>query len=237
MNLVLNEWTDESINNFYNYFIQFSKGSDDIEFEKKISNTFYDCVAIPYSIIDSMSKKIAKGNYSDFINKIELKNFSLTILFGKIISKIKNADEQINYLEKYISVCDSWAQVDTLNFSFNISNKQKYFDYAASCIKDKNPFKKRLGIIILLKGFINNIDINRVFDIILTLSNESDYYVNMAIAWLLCEAFVKCRDKTMSFLKNKKISTFVLNKTISKCRDSKRVSTEDKSYLKTLMKK
>lgn len=62
-------------------------------------------MAIPYSIIDSISKEIAKGNYSDFINKIELKNFSLTILLGKIISKIKNADEQINYLEKiYISL-------------------------------------------------------------------------------------------------------------------------------------
>ncbi len=127
--------------------------------------------------------------------------------------------------------------MDSLSFSFNKSNKEKYFDYATSCIKDKNPLKKRLGIIILLKGFINNTDINRVFDIILTLSNESDYYVNMAIAWLLCEAFVKCRDKTMSFLKNKKISTFVLNKTISKCRDSKRVSTEDKLYLKTLFLK
>ena len=58
----------------------------------------------------------------------------------------------------------------------------------------------------------------------------------MANAWLICECFVKCRKETLEFLKKHKLNTFTINKFISKCRDSYRVSNEDKELLKQLYK-
>jgi hypothetical protein len=50
-------------------------------------------------------------------------------------------------------------------------------------------------------------------------------------SWLFCECFIKRRDKTIEFLKNHKLNKFTINKGISKCRDSYRVSKEDKEML------
>ena len=56
----------------------------------------------------------------------------------------------------------------------------------------------------------------------------------MAIAWLLCELIIKKKDKAIEYLKNNKVNKFVLNKTISKCNDSFRITKEDKELLKKL---
>ena len=56
----------------------------------------------------------------------------------------------------------------------------------------------------------------------------------MAISWLLAECFVKFRTKILDLLKSKKLSPFVQNKTISKIRESLKVSKEDKELVKSL---
>ena len=63
------------------------------------------------------------------------------------------------------------------------------------------------------------------------------YYNDMAIAWLLSVAFVKNRDETFEYLNYDKLSNFTHNKTISKIRDSFRVSAEDKELVKRLVRK
>lgn len=53
----------------------------------------------------------------------------------------------------------------------------------------------------------------------------------MCIAWLVCELMIYNRDKTLKYLENHNLNTFTINKAISKCRDSYRVSKEDKEVL------
>lgn len=61
--------------------------------------------------------------------------------------------------------------------------------------------------------------------------NEEHYYVNMVIAWLLCDMFIYNREKTLKYLESHHLNKFTVNKFVSKCRDSFRVSTEDKDLL------
>ena len=49
----------------------------------------------------------------------------------------------------------------------------------------------------------------------------------MAIAWLLCECFIKEQNKTIEYLNNNDINLFVKNKLLQKCRDSYRVDNQD----------
>ena len=53
----------------------------------------------------------------------------------------------------------------------------------------------------------------------------------MAVAWLCCELMIKNRNKFLEYLKHNKLNDFTVNKTISKCRDSFRVSAKDKELL------
>ena len=73
--------------------------------------------------------------------------------------------------------------------------------------------------------------IDQIFSVIDTLKDEEEYYVNMAVAWLLCELMIKQRNKTLKYLDNHNLNKFTINKMISKCRDSFRISKEDKELL------
>lgn len=65
--------------------------------------------------------------------------------------------------------------------------------------------------------------------------NESTpYYIKMAAAWALSVCFVKYRDLTWEVFASKTINPWVQNKAIQKCRESYRVSAEDKELLKSL---
>ena len=53
----------------------------------------------------------------------------------------------------------------------------------------------------------------------------------MAIAWLVCELMIYNREKTLKYLEYHNLNKFTINKAISKCRDSYRISKEDKELL------
>ena len=74
-------------------------------------------------------------------------------------------------------------------------------------------------------------DLTAIFRIVDSLYNEKEYYVNMAVAWLMCEIVIKNREQAFKYLKKHNLNKFTINKTISKCRDSFRVSKEDKEEL------
>ena len=75
--------------------------------------------------------------------------------------------------------------------------------------------------------------IDKVLNILLSINRE-EYYINMAIAWTLADAYVDFKDKINDIIINKKLSPWVHNKTIQKICESFRISNEDKTYLKTL---
>ena len=66
---------------------------------------------------------------------------------------------------------------------------------------------------------------------------SDEYYVNMMTAWLFAEALIKQWDTAIKFLQEQKLDTWTHNKTIQKARESFRITTEQKEYLKTLKRK
>ena len=61
---------------------------------------------------------------------------------------------------------------------------------------------------------------------------SKDYYVQMAIAWLVSIAYIKQKEKTEKFLKNNKLDKFTQNKSISKICESYRITPEEKERVK-----
>lgn len=190
-----------------------------------------DCIAVSSDNIDKIVKEIYKGNYFSFISYFTWNNLSEVYILAKLICRIKNFNFFKKYLYQYAIKVDSWAMTDTLSFKINIDNSYSYFILAKKFIKDKKPFVRRIGLFILFKMISFPFYLNETFTIIDTFYDEDNYYVNMMLAWLLAELFIKRRDATISYLNNHHLNKFVINKMISKCRDSYRVSKVDKTFL------
>jgi len=231
MELNKSHWAKQDIKPFLDYLNSLSKGRDKALWEQKIANTKMPCLAIPSKKIDEITKQIFKGNYIEFLDLWIFENLSCTLIIAKLISKIKDFSVFCFYLEKFSEQIDNWASCDTIRFNIK-NNEENFLNLSKSFIKSKKVFKRRVGIRILFK-FCDEKNISKVFDIIKSLKCEQEYYVNMAISWLMCDAFIKCRKQTLDFLKEHNLNDFCLNKMISKCQDSFRISKEDKLMLKS----
>lgn len=232
MNLIKEHWTREDIEEFEKYLLTFSKGKESAEFEKRIVNTNMDCIAVPSAVVDKIIKEISKGNSEEFINFWLWNNYTETAIIGKLISRLKNFDSLKNYLTIYANKSDNWATCDCLKLKVTEKNKDDYYNFALELINSKKPFVKRIGLNIIMKLVNFNDYLDKVFIILNSFKQEEEYYVNMMVAWIVCECFAKHRNETLEFLKTHNLNKFTINKAISKCHDSFRVNNEDKEFLK-----
>lgn len=224
-------WTAEDALNFQQYLLSFSKGKEKGTWEQRILNTKMPCIAVPSPIVKQIVKEIYKGNYLSFIDLWIWENWTNTSIIGNLISKIKDFDTQKKYLLNYISRIDNWASCDVLKFNVTEDNVDKLFNLATKLLQSNKPFVRRTGIRIFF-SYINNSEyLPKIFKLINNLKSETEYYVNMAVAWLVAECFTKQREQTLIFLHTHSLNNFTINKAIQKCRDSFRVSQEDKQML------
>lgn len=63
---------------------------------------------------------------------------------------------------------------------------------------------------------------------------SEEYYVNMMIAWYFATALAKQQKYAIKFIENKKLDDWTHNKAIQKAIESRRITEEDKTYLRSL---
>lgn len=225
-------WTNEDKASFREMLISLGGNEKQREFERRIVNTSLPCLAIPSKEINRIVREIYKGNYMSFLDLWMWDYHSETTILCGLISKIDDFETQKRYIYKLASRADNWATTDALKLKFKKNtDKTAYVDLAETLTRDQKTFVRRMGLIILLKLLPCEDLLPRIFEISESLLNETEYYVNMANAWLISELYIKHRAQTIAFLEHTRLNAFIVNKAISKCRDSYRVSDEDKAFL------
>lgn len=219
----------------YGKFLTYLKSiadNDTKKFNERIVNTKYEILGIKMPVLKMIAKDISKTDYFKFLELSTSKYYEEVMIEGFLLSYIKDENVFLDYLNKFIYKIDSWAICDSCISSYKIFKKGDFSSYASFLVLDSREFFVRVGYIILLDYYIDDDHIDNILS--LCLKESSYYYVNMAVSWLISVCFIKYREKVLDLLKSKKLSVFVQNKTISKIRDSYRVSREDKEIVKSL---
>lgn len=230
MELIKENWTSQDIKDLEKYLEELSRPSK-IKWTRNIIQTSLPLLAIESKNLVAIAKQICKGNYIDFLHKNTYSTYEITIISGYILNEEKNFNTLKEELSKYIQHVDCWASCDLLKF------KTKYFEdelfnLAVQYTLEPKPFTRRVGLKIMFSYLKKEKFIMQVFETLNSFYEEKEYYVNMMLSWLLCELFIKQRTLTLKYLNSKhKLNSFVLNHGIQKCRDSFRVSKEDKNLL------
>ena len=119
MNLIKDNWRETDIPEFLSYLETFSKGQEKGMWEQRIVNTALPCLAVPSTEIDRIARTIYKGNYISFLNLNIWTNHSATLVYGKILNKIKDYDTLVHYLIPYSERADNWSTIECLKFKFD----------------------------------------------------------------------------------------------------------------------
>lgn len=225
-------WNKDDYKEFISYLFEI-RDSKYKEFHSTLGVDNVIGIRIP--IMREIAKEIYKGNYKEFLSLVETNYYEEITIYGFIVGNIKELDTSVHYLDEYKNRINNWASCDTFCASYKIvkKNKDYFFNYINKNINSNNLWIRRLCFVLLLNYYVEEEYIDNIF-MLCDKYNTKDYYVQMAVAWLISVCFVKYRDKTINYIKNNKLGDFTHNKSIQKIKESLRVCKEDKLLVEKL---
>lgn len=233
--ITIKTWNEE----YYKKFIKYLISIQDINYKKfhssLVLNSKYEMIGIRMPIMRKIAKEISHCDIEGFLQYTQDKYYEEVMIQGLAISHIKEEKQFYKYFKTYINKIDNWAICDSFCNSIKIVRKyeEKYFKYAIEYALNKDEFISRVGLVMILNHFVNEKNLDIIFDILNRIESEK-FYINMAEAWLLCEMYIKFPKETRSFLEKNNLNKFTQNKAISKIHDSYRISKEEKDLLNNL---
>ena len=181
-----------------------------------------------------LAKKIAEGpEASKFLKDLPHKYYDENILHGILISEIKDYDACIAAVDEFLPYVDNWAVCDIMSPKIFKKNKTALLEKIKEWSLSEKTYTCRFGIETLMSYFLDEDFKPEYLEIPLSVKSE-EYYVKMMIAWFFATALAKQWDATIKHVEDHRLDTWTHNKAIQKARESRRITTKEKEYLKSL---
>lgn len=239
MEFINYKWNKRSYYEYVNYLTCLEVKENSKKFTTNIYNDkIKETLGIKIPILRSIAKEILKTDVDSFILQAlkDSKYVEEDIILGFVIAlKKENMNSKFINIQKFIPKITSWAICDSFVPSLKCVKKyrKEYLEFIEKFIDENNEFSTRFFIVSLLDYYIEDDTIDYVLNKLNSLHSDY-YYIKMAIAWAICEAYIYYPEKTKNLLLNNDIDNFTFNKAISKICDSYRITKENKEILKKL---
>jgi len=176
---------------------------------------------------------VKEGKYEDFLKDLPHKYFDENQLHAFILSEIKDYDECIEYVERFLPYVDNWATCDQMSPKVFKKNKDKLLERIKVWIKSDKTYTIRFGIGMLMQHYLDE-DFKKEYLKWVSEIKSEEYYVNMMIAWYFATALAKQYEETIKYIEKQKLDKWTHNKTIQKSVESYRITDNQKKYLRSL---
>ena len=184
--------------------------------------------------LKSIAKDILKdGNYKGFLEELPHRYFEENQLHAFIISGIKDLNECMDDLETFLPYVDNWATCDQMSPKIFRKHKDVLFSHIKEWVNSEKTYTVRFGVGMLMEHFLDD-DFDPVYPEMVARLRSEEYYVNMMIAWYFATALAKQYESILPFIEEKRLDDWTHNKAIQKSLESRRITEEQKLYLKSL---
>ena len=227
-------WNKETYKNFIKYLFEL-KDEKYKEMQKRIiKNERIKIIGIRVPILKKIAKEISKHNYIDFIRYNTHTYLEENLLHGLILGYIKVDEEKLlKHIDNFIPYIDNWETCDTV--CANLKQFKKIDINIINNYLNNNPWSQRFGLVLLLDHYIKEENLDFIYNKCINIKTD-EYYVKIAISWLLSICYIKHPKETLSFLKKTNLDKFTYNKTLQKMCESYRISKEQKEELRKMKK-
>lgn len=206
------------------------------KFDSSLCPNVDNIIGVQIPKLRAIAKRLVKEGKKEYLDLENIEYYEEKVIQGLMIgmSKLSIGETKVN-LKKFIPKIDSWAVCDVVCSSLKITVKhqEEMWELLETYLNSKEEFELRFVIVMYLDYYLNNEYIDKVMENISKIKSDK-YYVQMAIAWLLAESYIKQKEKATEYLKNNKLDNFTHNKAIQKIIDSYRVSQQEKEFVRTL---
>lgn len=168
-----------------------------------------------------------------FLQVLPHQYYEENIIHFFLISKIKDFNECVKEVERFLPYIDCWPVCDQATPIVFKKNHSKLLPLIKKWINSNHIYTARFGIRMLMNEFLND-DFKEEYLEWVSSKTGDDYYLKMMMAWFFATALAKQYSATIKYIENKKLDSWVHQKTIQKALESYRVSDEHKEYLKKI---
>ena len=184
-------------------------------------------------IKSSAGDDAAAGDLNGFMNSLPHKYFDEMQLHAFIISEIKDFDICMAETERFLPYVDNWATCDQLSPKVFKKHRKELLCHIDKWLESDQTYTVRFGIGMLMQHFLDEDFAISYMDRIAEIRSD-EYYINMMIAWYFATALAKQYAPALRVLEEDRLDRWTHNKAIQKAIESRRITDEQKQYLRTL---
>ena len=182
----------------------------------------------------SFAKELMKtGDDQVFLGTLPHTYYDENTLHAFLIEGIKDYPTFLMEINRFLPYVDNWATCDMLRPKSVKKHLPEFLEEIRLWLKSDHTYTIRFGMNMLMSFYLDDRFTPEIPELVAEVVSD-EYYVKMMQAWFFATALAKQWDAVIPYITEQKLSTWVHNKTIQKCRESYRITPEQKEYLRTL---
>ena len=181
-----------------------------------------------------LAKELCKDpDIGEFLQDLPHTFFDENQLHAFLISEMKDYEECLEQVCKFLPYIDNWATCDQLSPKVFGKHKAELLTSVREWLRSDLTYTVRFAIGMLMQHYLDDAFDPEYLQMVSAVRSE-EYYINMMIAWYFATALAKQYEAVLPYIEQKKPETWTPNKTIQKAVESRRITPEQKDYLKSL---
>ena len=194
-----------------------------------------DIIGVRTPELRKLAKQLAKDErVGDFLAVLPHRYLDEMNLHGFIISELRDYDECLEEIERFLPYVNNWATCDLLSPKAfkQKKNRVRLIEDIKRWMASDEPFIIRFGIEMLMSFYLDEDFKPEYLKWVADIHHEH-YYVKMMVAWYFATALAKQWDATLPYIAEPILEKWTHNKAIQKAVDSYRITPEQKELLKS----
>ena len=182
-----------------------------------------------------LAKQLAKDErVGDFLAVLPHQYLDEMNLHGFIISELKDYDECLEEIDRFLPYVNNWATCDLLSPKAfkQRKNRGRLIEDIKRWMASDEPFTIRFGIEMLMSFYLDE-DFNPEYLKRISEVRHEHYYVKMMVARYFATALAKQWEATIPYIERNTMEKWTHNKAIQKAVESYRITPEQKELLKS----
>lgn len=181
-----------------------------------------------------LAKRLGKEkDISIFLGTLPHIYYEENNLHAFIISEYKDYAACIEALDTFLPYVDNWATCDMMVPGVLKKNLPETLHKIKEWIASGQTYTIRFGLGMLMRFYLEDAFETEYLTMAAAVTSE-EYYVKMMIAWLFATALAKQYEATLPFIEQRCLEPWTHRKAIQKAIESRRITEEQKQYLRTL---
>ena len=176
---------------------------------------------------------VKREDVGEFLSDLPHTYFDENQLHAFILSEMKDFDECMEAVNRFLPYVDNWATCDQMSPKVFKKHKKELLSQVKKWLKSKETYTVRFAIRMLMVYFLDE-DFDISYPGMVAKIRSDEYYINMMTAWYFATALAKQYDAILPFIEERKLDGWTHNKAIQKAVESYRITDEQKNYLRSL---